>query len=227
MLGVELLGRRVILCWSIWETARLFAQGAAPFDIPPALCEWGPVSLHHPETLTDSPAVPTGNLPAWSITVETCILQWDSVLKKRQLHCSPSPHTLLSSLVSDSVCNSGLALSLMPLFFAYCFALFLWSFFFEIGKLEDSRVYVFKRFLTHDTRVHIRKVNSWWSVPPWSGSKKGQGTSLVVQWLGLGSFTAGARIWSLVENWDPTCLEGGPKNWGAWGWRTRGEAKDF
>ena len=130
MLGVELLGRRVILCWSIWETARLFAQGAAPFDIPPALCEWGPVSLHHPETLTDSPAVPTGNLPAWSITVETCILQWDSVLKKRQLHCSPSPHTLLSSLVSDSVCNSGLALSLMPLFFAYCFALFLWSFFF-------------------------------------------------------------------------------------------------
>ena len=143
------------------------------------------------------------------------------------IHCSPSPHTLLSSLVSDSVCNSGLALSLMPLFFAYCFALFLWSFFFEIGKLEDSRVYVFKRFLTHDTRVHIRKVNSWWSVPPWSGSKKGQGTSLVVQWLGLGSFTAGARIWSLVENWDPTCLEGGPKNWGAWGWRTRGEAKDF
>ena len=69
MLGVELLGRRVILCWSIWETARLFAQGAAPFDIPPALCEWGPVSLHHPETLTDSPAVPTRNLPAWCITV--------------------------------------------------------------------------------------------------------------------------------------------------------------
>lgn len=116
MLGVELLGRRVILCWSIWETARLFAQGAAPFDIPQHCVRGACVSTPSLDSSIDSPVVPTGNLPAWPITVETCILQWGSVLNKSQLHCSASPHTLLSSSVSDSVRTLGLALSSMPLF---------------------------------------------------------------------------------------------------------------
>ena len=47
-LGVELLGHMVTLCVTIWGTVRLSSKVAAPFYIPPAVCEGSSFSTSSP-----------------------------------------------------------------------------------------------------------------------------------------------------------------------------------